>query len=59
LIKEVPAGEIADEEIQTTYDQYAKQGKAANQEVPTRRNETTNRTISTTAKTSGTTRAAD
>ncbi|KZE37699.1 peptidylprolyl isomerase [Bhargavaea cecembensis] len=32
--KEVPAGEVSDEEIQTTYDQYAEQGKAANQEVP-------------------------
>ncbi|MFC7366741.1 MULTISPECIES: SurA N-terminal domain-containing protein [Bhargavaea] len=32
--KEVPVDEITDEEIQTTYDQYAEQGKAANQEVP-------------------------
>ncbi|MEM5016770.1 SurA N-terminal domain-containing protein [Metabacillus indicus] len=32
--KEVPAGEISDEEIQKTYDQYAEQSKAAKQEVP-------------------------
>ncbi|WP_213423624.1 SurA N-terminal domain-containing protein [Bhargavaea massiliensis] len=32
--KEVPVGEITDEEIQKTYDQFAEQGKAANQEVP-------------------------
>ncbi|MDR0136575.1 SurA N-terminal domain-containing protein [Metabacillus idriensis] len=32
--KEVPAGEISDEEIQKTYDQYAEQGKSSGQEVP-------------------------
>lgn len=32
--KEVPAGEITDEEIQKTYDQYAEQGKSTGQEVP-------------------------
>lgn len=32
--KEVPAGEITDEEIQKTYDQYADQGKSTGQEVP-------------------------
>ncbi|MEH7176815.1 SurA N-terminal domain-containing protein [Neobacillus vireti] len=32
--KEVPAGEITDEEIQKTYDQFAEQGKSTGQEVP-------------------------
>jgi len=32
--KELPAGDITDEEIKQTYDQFAEQGKAANQEVP-------------------------
>jgi hypothetical protein len=32
--KEVPAGEITDEEIQKTYNQYAEQGKSTGQEVP-------------------------
>jgi hypothetical protein len=32
--KEFPASEITDEEIQTTYDQYAEQGKKTGQEVP-------------------------
>ncbi|MBS4190519.1 SurA N-terminal domain-containing protein [Bacillus sp. FJAT-49705] len=32
--KEVPAGEITDEEIQKAYDQYAEQGKSTGQEVP-------------------------
>ncbi|WP_040225150.1 SurA N-terminal domain-containing protein [Bhargavaea cecembensis] len=32
--KEVPAGDITDEEIQKTYDQYAEQAKGAGQEVP-------------------------
>ncbi|MCM3595115.1 SurA N-terminal domain-containing protein [Metabacillus idriensis] len=32
--KEVPAGEISNEEIQKTYDQYAEQGKSSGQEVP-------------------------
>ncbi|HZH59888.1 MAG TPA: SurA N-terminal domain-containing protein [Metabacillus sp.] len=32
--KELPAGEITDEEIQKTYDQYAEQGKSTGQEVP-------------------------
>ena len=32
--KEVPTGEITDEEIQKTYDQYAEQGKSTGQEVP-------------------------
>ncbi|WP_066307267.1 SurA N-terminal domain-containing protein [Bacillus sp. FJAT-29814] len=32
--KEMPAGEITDEEIQKTYDQYVEQGKSAGQEVP-------------------------
>ena len=32
--KEVPVGEITDEEIQKTYDQYAEQGKSTGQEVP-------------------------
>ncbi|SIT92579.1 SurA N-terminal domain-containing protein [Edaphobacillus lindanitolerans] len=32
--KEVPAGEISDEEIQKAYDQYAEQAKGAGQEVP-------------------------
>ncbi|MCM3567232.1 SurA N-terminal domain-containing protein [Neobacillus mesonae] len=32
--KEVPAGEITDEEIQKTYDQYAEQGKSTGQEIP-------------------------
>ncbi|MCM3767567.1 SurA N-terminal domain-containing protein [Neobacillus niacini] len=32
--KEIPAGEITDEEIQKTYDQYVEQGKSAGQEVP-------------------------
>ncbi|WP_053365754.1 SurA N-terminal domain-containing protein [Bacillus sp. FJAT-27245] len=32
--KEVPAGEVTDEEIQKTYNQYAEQGKSAGQEVP-------------------------
>jgi hypothetical protein len=32
--KEVPAGEITDEEIQKTYDQFAEQGKSTGQEIP-------------------------
>ncbi|RDU38118.1 peptidylprolyl isomerase [Neobacillus piezotolerans] len=32
--KEVPAGDVTDEEIQKMYDQYAEQGKKAGQEVP-------------------------
>jgi len=32
--KEVPVGEITDEEIQKTYDQYAEQGKSTGQEAP-------------------------
>ncbi|WP_099355103.1 SurA N-terminal domain-containing protein [Fredinandcohnia onubensis] len=32
--KEIPAGEITDEEIQKTYDQYAEQGKTTGQEIP-------------------------
>ncbi|WP_338788189.1 SurA N-terminal domain-containing protein [Metabacillus sp. FJAT-53654] len=32
--KEATAGEITDEEIQKTYDQYAEQGKSTGQEVP-------------------------
>ena len=32
--KEVPVGEITDEEIQKTYDQYAEQGKSTGQEIP-------------------------
>lgn len=32
--KEVPAGEITDEEIQKMYDQFAEQGKSTGQEVP-------------------------
>ncbi|WP_010280909.1 SurA N-terminal domain-containing protein [Bacillus timonensis] len=32
--KEVPAGEITDEEIQKAYDQYAEQGKTTGQEIP-------------------------
>ncbi|WP_424237805.1 SurA N-terminal domain-containing protein [Bhargavaea ginsengi] len=32
--KELPAGEVTDEEIQTAYDQFAEQGKSADQEVP-------------------------
>jgi len=32
--KELPAGEITDEEIQKTYNQYAEQGKSNGQEVP-------------------------
>jgi parvulin-like peptidyl-prolyl isomerase len=32
--KEMPAGEVSDEEIQKAYDQYAEQGKSAGQEVP-------------------------
>jgi parvulin-like peptidyl-prolyl isomerase len=32
--KEIPAGEITDEEIQKAYDQYAEQGKTSGQEVP-------------------------
>ncbi|ALC90697.1 peptidylprolyl isomerase [Bacillus sp. FJAT-18017] len=32
--QEVPAGEITNEEIQKTYDQYAEQGKSTGQEVP-------------------------
>lgn len=32
--KEIPAGEISEEEINKAYDQYAEQGKKAEQEVP-------------------------
>ena len=32
--KEVPAGEVTEEEIQQTYDQYAEQGKGTDQELP-------------------------
>jgi hypothetical protein len=32
--KEVPVGEITDEEIQKTYDQYVEQGKSTGQEAP-------------------------
>ena len=32
--KEVPTGEITDEEIQKTYDQFAEQGKSTGQEIP-------------------------
>ncbi|WP_043933251.1 SurA N-terminal domain-containing protein [Bacillus sp. EB01] len=32
--QEVPAGEITNEEIQKTYDQYAEQGKSTGQEIP-------------------------
>jgi len=32
--KEVPAGEVTDEEMQKTYDQYVEQGKSTGQEVP-------------------------
>lgn len=32
--KEIPAGEISEEEIKKAYDQYAEQGKKAEQEVP-------------------------
>ncbi|MEH7383346.1 SurA N-terminal domain-containing protein [Bacillus sp. JJ1533] len=32
--KEVPAGEITDEEIQIAYDEYAEQGKSSGQDIP-------------------------
>ena len=32
--KKCRAGEITDEEIQKTYDQYAEQGKSTGQEIP-------------------------